>query len=138
MKIVHSEERYQIVGSPRSIHHCARCLGQLNIIGDTKDRADRVRCGGDEWGKVQNALDAHELHALTAAIAESPILHRQKDLQIAGDHGTVDDITSRVVKREDCEVGEAHPSIIEKSLEIADNPLGGGACIQLGAKGIND
>jgi hypothetical protein len=92
----------------------------------------------DKGGKVQDTLDAHKFHALTAAIEKVPILNWQEYLQISGGSSVVDDITSRVMKRQDRKVVKAHLLIIEISLEITDNPFSGRACIQLGAKGNND
>ena len=113
-------------------------MGQLNIIGDSKGSTDRVWGSCEEGGKVQDTLDAHKFHALTAVIEKVPILNWQEYLQISGGSSVVDDSTGQVMKRQDREVVEAHPSIIEIPLEITDNPLSGRVRVQLGTAGIDE
>jgi hypothetical protein len=94
-------------------------------MGDSKRSTDWAWGSCDEGGEVQDTLDAHKFHALTASIDKVPVLNWQEYLQISRGSSVVDDSTGRVMKRQDREVVEAHPSIIEIPLEITDDPFSG-------------
>jgi hypothetical protein len=93
--------------------------------------------GCDESPKIQRALHANKPQVLALACIQWSILNGQEDLGVAGSGCVVNTIALRVVKGEDGEISEVHPTLVEVSAPIAQNSLDGQARIKLSAKCIN-
>ena len=65
------------MGCPNAIYHGPTGLGQYDIICHLEYRTGGVGIDGDEGGKVQSAVDPHEMYILLATSKQHAILDGQ-------------------------------------------------------------